>query len=786
MGGFAMKNQNTVLMFAFVCLLGAPLSVPRVNAQATAVLEEVVVSARKREESLLDIPLTITAFSSSDIERLNLRELPDIVDFSPGFYYGENSVGRGGRFNRRLIFRGMNPRTDRQTRQGATVFIDGAPILGSEIGSTENYERIEVIKGPQSAYFGRSTFSGAINVVTKTPGNEWSGKISAEAGRFGMSDFRGNLEGPLVQDKLSFRLTGNRYDTGGEYANAADPTQRLGIESTTDFALSLYATPTDRLRAKLRVHYWRDEDGPSIGLSVRRADHPELFNCAPGGLAAGGQWICGEVPYLGVQEVGMDTALTPELRNLFFSQAMTAAFIFDRVPYGSGLERNAHELSLNVDYEFANGMTFTSISAAHQNEYASFEDFDRRPTAGLGGADTYNLTLTGNKDFSQEFRLSSSDDQRLRWVVGVSYTRLEGLLQGFSKFGPVVPNPNQAVNTFDPETTAVFGAVGWDINDQFTLSVEARSQQDKVKEGIRGGAQLSETFDSFTPRIILDYKPNADTTYYATFAQGTNPGQFNAGLVNRTADELAQIAAAGGGGVRVGEEELTNYELGVKSRFWGGRAQVSAAAYFANWDSIVAPELIEIINASNQPEIIQVNATGGQADMSGLELEGTLLVTDQLTLEATFALTKSDIKDFESPDALRLLGFRTIDGLGSSFSRYPETSGTLSGTYADQLTAEYDWFLRGDVIYRGDTWLSNANVSKSGAYTLLNLRVGVESESWRIELYGTNLSDETGFSNLQLFTDLSGQTGPSSQGNAMINGGLIPRRSFGIRASFEF
>ncbi len=136
------------------------------------VIEEIIVTSRKREESLFEVPLTVTAFSSSDIQNMALDELPDIVDFSPGFHYSEHSVGRGGRFNRRLIFRGMNPRTDRQTRQSAAVFIDGAPILGSEIGSTENYERIEVIKGPQSAYFGRSTFSGAINAVTKTPGNE--------------------------------------------------------------------------------------------------------------------------------------------------------------------------------------------------------------------------------------------------------------------------------------------------------------------------------------------------------------------------------------------------------------------------------------------------------------------------------------------------------------------------------------------------------------------------------------------------------------------------------------
>jgi len=132
----------------------------------------------------------------------------------------------------------MNPRTDRQTRQGATVFIDGAPTLGSEIGSAENYERIEIIKGPQSAYFGRSTFSGAINAVTKTPGDEWAGKISAEVGSFGLTDIGAQVEGSLIEDVLSMRLSARQYETHGEYRNSGDPTVRLGAESTSDISLS--------------------------------------------------------------------------------------------------------------------------------------------------------------------------------------------------------------------------------------------------------------------------------------------------------------------------------------------------------------------------------------------------------------------------------------------------------------------------------------------------------------------------------------------------------------------
>lgn len=792
-----MFTRTAKFLFTLIAgVLATTFATPRVLAQDKELaVEEVVVTARKREEALLDIPLTVTAFSSSDIEEMALNELQDIVEFSPGFHYAQHSVGRGGRFNRRLIFRGMNPRTDRQSRQGASVFIDGAPILGSEIGATDNYERIEVIKGPQSAYFGRSTFSGAINAVTRTPGDEWAGQVNAEAARFGTSRFGGQIEGPLIDGKLAFRLTGSQYDTKGEYQNAANPTQRLGAESTTDVGLSFFATPSENFTAKLRLHYWTDQDGPSVGISLARPDYPELHNCSPGGVASGdGTWICGKVPLVNPgRAVAVDATLTPELRQEYYNSAMLAAFPFSKVPYGFGLERHAQEASLVLDYEFSNGITLSSITAFHENEYASFEDIDRRPTAGEIGrlfgfpasADSYQMTFTGLEDFSQEFRLSSDFDQRLRWTIGASYFESSGVLVSFSRLSGVPPRPNSTVLTFDPETTAIFGSIGWDITDQFTLSVEARSQADKVVEGVQGGTPLSETFNSFTPRIILDYKPNPDTTLYFTYAEGTNPGQFNAGLVNRSQNELDQIAAQGGGGIAVEEEELTNLELGVKARFWDGRAQLTAAVYFSDWDNIVAPELFTIINDDDEPEIIQVNSTGGQADLSGLELEGTFLLSEKFTLDTTIALTQSDINDFESPDALSLLGERTIDGLGKEFSRFPKTSGTLSLTYEDSLTADYDWYIRGDVIYRGSMWMSNANVTETGDATTVNLRAGVETESWRIEVYGTNIFDEEGYTGLQRLLDLSGQSGVGFAPQQVV-AGLLPRASFGVRASLTF
>ena len=756
-------------------------------------IEEIIVTSRKREETLMEVPVTVTAFGANDIERMALDELPDFVNFTPGFHYSEHSVGKGGRFNRRLLFRGMNPRTDRQTRQGATVFIDGAPILGSEIGSTDNYERIEIIKGPQSAYFGRSTFSGAINAVTKTPGDEWKSRIGVEAGNFGTTNISGQIEGP-ISDTLSMRLSARNYDTDGEYDNASDPGTTLGAESTQDISLSLFAQPSDKLSVKLRIHSWVDDDGPSVGVFVANPEHPGLFNCSPGGSTAGGggKWLCGDVPYLGSSLVGMDTILTPTLQDKYFSSAMIASY--DRIfqpKQAMGLERHAKEASLVIDYEMDNGMTLSFITASHENEYSSFEDFDRRVTSGklgnylgfMASADTYNMTLTKNKDSSSEIRLTSADDKPLTWMVGASYTEIEARLVGYSVLWGGSPNPNQNISTFDPETRAIFASVSYDINDTLSLSVEARKQEDKVIEGTAGSEPLQNTFSSTTPRVILDYKPREGLTYYAIYAEGVNPGQFNAGLLGRTQGELDQITAQGGGGISVDEEEITNLEFGVKARFLDDRAQITAAVYFSDWENAIAPEILTIVNAAGAGENIQVNSNGGQADLSGLEIEGTYLVSDNWTIDMTYSLNKSKINDFESPDAQHLFGSRTIDGMGNSFSRYPETSGTFSATYETIMESGRSFFARADYIRQGKTWMTNANVTSTPAYSLFNLRVGVESDSWRVEGYATNLFDKTGYSNLQLFPDLSGLSGPFTRG---FMAGMIQKRTFGVRTTFDF
>ncbi len=786
------ERQSRVFVRAALAALMLPVSWsgPVLAQNGQVALEEITVTARKRSESLLDVPLTVTALTADDISIKSIKELTDIVNFTPGFFYGTPTVGRNDRSNRRLLIRGMQINTDVQTKQAVTVFIDGAPILGGDIGSTENAERVEVVKGPQSAYFGRATFAGAINLVTKTPGDEFQGKVKVESGRFSMSEIGLEVEGPLIQDRLKARVSASRYETGGQYENFIG-NEKLGARETIDFAGTLFATPSDSFKAKARVHYWEDRDGPAASFSYGFGNGADVFNCNRGGTAGlvngANNWICGRPPFPRPDQIAADVTVTPLIRSVLLGNApvppSTLQFLFDpQFLDDFGLERHAFESSLVMDYEFGNGITMSSISAYHFNKWAALADLDGRNTASRGAAfDTLLLNNADYDDISQEVRVTSSGDQSLRWMVGGNYTDQNAAnTSGFRL--PPGNFRSTAVGALNKvKTTGVFGSVAYDIFDQLTLNVEARRQWDKVSDGVINGLVLTQTFKSFTPRVVLDYKPTEDVTIYTSWAKGTRPGTFNTTLVGRPQSELDAIRAAISADISVPEEKLFNYELGFKGRLWDGRAFLTAAIYYARWRDQQSVALTPITRANGTLDLVTATGSGGATNLSGFEAEGEVRVTEALTVEGTFAYNDTDIITRDCGDCLLILGVRDVLGLKREMSRTPKYKGTLSATMTGELTADYGWFIRADYIYTGNMFATEANVTTTGVSEKANVRLGAENEAIRVELYGTNIFNDKTFTGYQRLTDFAFAANRSA-----LAVGLPNRPAYGVRAQYKF
>jgi len=759
---------------------------PAARAQGSApMLEEIVVSARKREESLLDVPLAISVLSAKDIQAKDIEELDDIAAFTPGFFFGGPSVGSNSRNNRRMIIRGMQFNTDVQTKQGATLFIDGAPVLGAEFGRLRGIERIEVIKGPQSAYFGRSTFAGAVNIITRKPRNEWGGEVFADLGDFGTRDIGATLEGPLATEALAFRLDVSEYSTDGQYRNNGGLGEKLGQRETRDVALTFLATPSDSFSAKLRLHYWEDEDGPPPGFTYASGNAQDAYNCNRGGISpvinGMNNWICGVPRQPTAAEISLDTVITPDVAlRLANSGPGQIALLGPSIDH-YGLKRVANEVGLFLDYEFAGGQTVSSISAWHANSFRALDDLDRRATESRGLARNWvQISDNDRKDFSQELRLSSAQDGRLTWLVGANYSDIEARSVATTRLLGVW-NSGNGISTNAVETIGVFAAAAYKITDRWTFNLEGRYQEDKVTDGVQIGATLSDTFISTTPRAILEYKPVDGQTYYASFSQGTRPGSFNPNVVALPASVLPCLLAEAGADLSVPEEELDSFELGFKGRLFDGRMQLTAAAYSAKWrkQNNRGGPLCRFPDGSTQT--VFVTGTGGSTDLQGVELEMQIAATERLTLEATFAWTDSEILRRDCADCLGILGFREIAGLGKEFSRTPLLSGTASANYRGEFGNGLGWFARGDYIFRGSTWATEANLAETGDQQLVNLRAGIERDAWSIEAYVSNALDNDTFTGFQRFTD-----GSVSAAATMLTAGLPEKRMVGLRANYRF
>ena len=774
----------TVLVTTFCITLTTETTIAQDGA---SLVEEIVVTARKREENILDVPLAITALSASDIEDKGISEFKDIIAFTPGFHFAEHSVGRADRSNRILVIRGMHISQENDHQQAATVFVDGAPMHGSVIAGLEDAERIEVVRGPQSAYFGRATLSGAVNYVTKTPGQESKSKLVAEVGKYGTTNLGFSTEGP-INDTTAYRIAISSQDTDGQYTAANSPTLKLGERSTVSFAGTLYFEPSDNFNAKLRYHTWEDEDGPGAAFGYGVNNGEALFNCnlPNSSLAARNgtnNWFCGVAPFPQDANIQYDAQMSPNKVSLL-NGVPTAGLSIDTItdnPFlnGFGFAREASQASLIMNWSLDSGISVTSITASNDNRWMALDDLDRRHNTDVPDSLRDVSLLNGRdlKDFSQEIRISSPQDQRLRWLLGVSKFSFEGKrTSGFHIFSSV--RSLSLGNVFDIDTTGFFAAVEYDITDDLTINLEGRRQKDDVQEARSSGAEfVSGTFNSTTPRIALDYQMNDDVTLYASYGEGTRPGGFNVNLFGESQSVLDQLALSGIY-KEVEEEELEMSEFGIKASLMDGRAWMQAAVYQGDWSAQQAA------GAFVGDIFYGGTATGGEIDLSGYEIEGAWAVSDNFKLEATISNNDSDIKILtDCADCTVLLGTSDISGMGKRKQRNPKSQRSLSGTLDGQMSNGTEWYLRADLLHTGSSFATDANVTETGSSNRVNMRYGIVKDNLRLELVGENLTNDKTFTNYQFLIDFA-YLPPSV--NRVLTGGLPDLRYYGVKATYSF
>lgn len=815
-------------------------------------IEEIIVTARKRSENLQNVPLSIAAFGSEQIRELGIRNNYDVAAFTPNF----NTVQRVGRAGDRPVIRGMaNPPDPNQGEPNASYFIDGVFVSSTiATATTASMERVEVLRGPQSAQFGRATFSGAVNYITRKPTNQFEGEMNA---RYGTSDeiqLAAWVSGPIVRDRLLFLLSASHEQYGGQWNNNLQPDSAfvngdgatfvfdgqntegdatdLGEEETNDFLAKLTWTPADSSEINLKFGYTEGDDAlyPTNVLPNDAGDFSNL-NCyiptdpaEPWYETSRGEF-CGQFTEDGTE----NRKNLPDLRKgLFADSPLGDLTDEERTAAGvkPGLRRETKRLMAEWIQDYGDWSSVLRGSYS-KDEFDNVIDFDQQEVRAVWGL--FGLYIQDEvEDYALEFSISSPDDLPIRGKLGAYYfdredTRLERSFTGPAPVFGVEPGADfgepRAVTI---ENVSVFGSLGIDLAARWTLDLEARYANDE-KEITSGQRSIIDNspqpvvssldFSSFTPRITLNFQPTDDLLAYALIAKGNKPGDFNKDLFRsdipseftefqldcEVGDELivpgippTECSEQIKSDLTIEEEEQWTYEFGLKSTWLDRSVVANLAVFYIDWENQALTEVADVPSSSGAIIGLQALRNVGQSKVTGLELETSWAATDNLFLYLNYGLSDGEFVEGALPNFANTTG--TVGNIsGHSIPDTPTHSVVTGFDATSPLNADLTAFMRGNVSFESKRFNNASNLNWMDQRTLVNLRLGVQSDIWTATLYVRNLLDDDtpigalGFNNYAINPIVTVADAPNDGAYPRLYS-IVPQRGrdFGIEFRYRF
>ena len=664
------------------------------SGQTTASLEEVVVTARKRDESSLDVPVAINVFTAAEIEAAGIERPQDYIDLTPNMSLVQTQ-NQGTSF---VTVRGISQA--RNSEPSVAVLIDGVLMANPSQFNQElvDIESIEVLKGPQGALYGRNAIGGAIIVRTRAPTDEFESNVMVGYDSGPGYKARAGVSGP-VTDTLKYRAAVSYYDTDGYIDNAflgeeADPFKDVSGR------LRLTWEPSDAFQADLR-------------FSMSNVDTQAL--------------------YFNITEDVNDVSLPVRVNNRGVN------------------ERDMYDLSLKLDYR-AGGGTFTSITAySNLEEILTGDQFNFLPIPEsvlfqFFGADQAQHQFLDVEAVSQELRFTSADEGAVRWIVGgylIATDRFISTGNVFDLGTGVVPEVRRTpLPLFNPQFTfladsqdnfawAMFADVDIDLSDALELALALRYDKDERENTTETPQQFipaplvgqafpgqvrKESWDELQPKVTLRYKPSDSSTLYAGYSRGFRSGGFN----------QTGVGAAGipGVGDLFDEETADTYEAGAKGEFLDRRLNANLNLYYTRAKGSYFFVFDPNTSTQNLGNLDRV-------DYKGFELEFRALLADGLDGYLGIGYTDSEIKESD----------RDPDDVGKQAPLVSEYSVNLGLQYRRAMGA-VEGFIRTDIEAIGPTWFYPDNFTERDSLELVNLRVGVEGKAWSATAWMKNLTDE--------------------------------------------
>jgi iron complex outermembrane receptor protein len=795
-------TRKLLLVSTSLACLGSPALAQTTAAPAatqTAALEEVVVTARKTSENVQLIPEQVNVFTADKLDKISAQGLKDIAAATPGFSF-ENYSGPIGA----PVIRGQAQTVLTNNVQNVGVYYDGVYLPRSYMvdASLLDINNIEIVKGPQSALYGRNAFSGAIVYETNKQLSTLTVDANTTVGSDGRLDYGGAVALPITP-WLTARFSGEHTEFDGTWKNnnplangsGCATCGNVGGYNNDGYTFSLDAKPISSLDLSLTYSHTDLDDEAAASYIIGTAN-PGTLNCSPtpGGGAATDRLYCGQL--------SASVHLLP-------GETRPPGIDFDPRAYG---DKGGNDiLSLRGEYRLNSNWSFDYMFGYAYSDVSEVGSSQRDPsTSDLPGylapflppplnllaedvifdSDPNGYLRTYQNDFKVQYKNSF-----LRAFLGVNYSQTDDKFLGQVVGG--TPNTLTPLTVILPylasfqheDSTSVYGFVEYDDAETFTSLLAATANYNSAD-----GFVQSKVFEYFTPRVTGEFLLTKDNALYASAAKGEKDGGFNDGpfffhskeataCPGVTTPTIANCAGALNTAQESFQpEENWTYEIGSKNEFFDHKLRLNVSAYYVDWTNIQIYVAQEDTGAPVGTPVASLTGNVGGATVKGVEVEGEWLVTPKLSVN--YGLDVHSAKYSKGAVAQDFLAAQVCDGVvcsttspniaGKSLQHSPDDQADVGVQYADRFGVNYKWYVRGDVTYQSKEFEDEENLSWVPSRTLLNMRAGLSRGPWSAEFWVKNLT------NLHYVSSAFGQFGTNGAGSATYVPFLGDLRTFGV------
>jgi iron complex outermembrane receptor protein len=668
------------------------------------VLEEIIVTAQKRSQRLIDVPISVSAFDDEAIKSTSVQQLSEISDLIPNLHIDSVSS-----LSSSVTIRGVGSSSRNigfDARVG--VYLDGvylgqSPALNQEM---IDLERVEVLRGPQGALFGKNTVAGAINMISKKPGDELEGMVRARVGNYNATQFAGRINLPLSEG-IALKVSANKVDRDGYGLNLLDEI-RTDDRDSYSYRAQLWIAPTDNFEILASV------DGLHADEYVTYGD-----------------------PLTNSFGSGLDTS-APNERETNFNHV-------------DGEKRDIFGASIDMTYSFGNDYALRSITAYRKTDFHTKFDVDYAPI------DFMYVDYTDNyKQITEELQLISPEGDALEYIIGLYFFKQNGKTNRLAiagKQGPLLGlTPGDTIfnaGEVISKSIALFSNFTYDITDKIELGVGFRWSSEKkdvdwVLDGSKSGPIgiasghfiHDRTDNNFAPSLSLNYAINDQITSYLRYAEGYKSGGYNLDYISFKPNAL---------NTEFGKETVKNYEVGVKGSLMENRLTFALSAFLTDYKDYQVNQLRKLGNG--QSAFIISNAA--KVRTKGIELETTIYVTDDLKLSGSMGILGATFSAFPGG------GSGGTDISGNDLPNAAKFQGAVAVSYYKSLGSSSDLAIKANIDYShrsgAFTTVNNVKTYSFGsgsvpfgyvpAYDLMNARLTLlsEDQGWEVSLWARNL-----------------------------------------------